>query len=271
MSRGARGYSPQPPDLTSRLYGPPGHPAPRGAAPYRYYNPTGRRRIVRGVTRGEAPARTPTAPIDGAVKTMALAIAQVLNDMVGINVRQPSSHAPPFRARQWDDSRNFTIALAGATFPIHFFPGGASTPANTVVPPGVRGVLFNLEVYAALGVAAAATAQPFLNAKYSLLKNNQVVSGFDTLACASFTVDQITDAAGADLRGAGQVTPSKVLVPVQLVEGDTLSLFSTGSGATAYNGLLRASGWFYPVELQGDNIVGTMADRGNLDGLARRL
>ncbi len=266
MSRGSRGYSQQPPDLTSRLVGPPGHPAPQGAAPYRYYNPSGRRRALRD-SRGRV--ITPVSPrareigeVDGLGREARM-LARVLNDAIGINIRQPSSNVPPFRAQQWTRRDTGSIAGAGSiTRNVSFDNSGNSTP----VPAGVRGVLTLLKCWVFpdnLGSIANLTS-----ARLTLFRNEVAVPGFTDVSVGYTQLEEITDVDGAEYRGA-TIDPFEVLVPAKLEEGDILTI-QIFAGSTNADFHLQASGWFYPIEQQGDNVTGTVADRGNVEGLIRR-
>jgi len=263
MSRGARGFSQQPPDLTSRLVGPPGNPAPQGAAPYRYYNPSGRRRALRdGRGRPLTPVskRAPEVGETDGLGREARMLARVLNDAIGINIRQPSSHAPPFRARQWSFNTTFEPAPA-TTQAISFYVG------QTTVSEGVRGVVSDLEFYA-YTIDQDALFSPS-NMFGTLLKNGALVPGWEDILPGMTINETTTDANGSDSRGAVIRSP-KVCVPIQLQPGDTLSFVAERNGVVLIQVMIRLCGWFYPIEQQADNVTGTVADRGNIEGLIRR-
>lgn len=191
-----------------------------------------------------------------------MSFAKMLNDMVGVNVRQPSSNVPPFRAQQW--SYDVGASLAGgasATFPVFFRNG------STVVGSGIRGVLSSLDFY----IAPMDTDVLLINVSAitaTLLKRDQVVPGFEFMSPGALTMETITDATGSDSYGS-DFPGQKVVVPVKLEEGDTLDFNWTNGFASAASIRVVFAGWFYPIETQGENVVGTVADRGSETGLAR--
>ena len=238
---------PGPPDFVERIDSAGGRPA-RGLCLPNYYRPGGRTKASR-LARG----RIPFAAID----VLTQRLDRLLRDTVGMNVRQPSSNVPPFRAQQWTRLDAFSVAAAGS---ITRSIGFDNTNTPTPVPEGVNGVMtmFRAWIYSDnQGVLVTPGA-----ASMSLFVNGATPAGFRNVAVGFIATETITDAAGSDTFGA-IVEPFEVLVPLKLMTGDVLTFTLFGGGGAQQNVAFQASGWFYPIEVEADGILGTVADRGS--------
>jgi len=252
-----RGYLPGSPDFTSRLIHPGG--TPRSAAEAGTPNYYARGRGEAGPT-VRAPDRNLT---DGDVQALALAMAKVLSSQIGMNVRQPSSNVPPFRAVQWSFDIEIATGIAATTTSTIFF----SLPGNAAVALGQRGVIASLDWnYLGEDINTIPNTAVIVG---DLRKNGSIVPGYADLRPGAITLETITDASGSNSIGS-DVSGERALVPVKLEPGDTLSFSVSNANAVAVQTRLFIGGWFYPIEVQEENILGTVADRGNELGMVRR-
>ena len=175
----------------------------------------------------------------------------------GINVRLPSHIAPPFRASAF----HFTLP-AGTTAPV--FPGTNFTVTfngQSVVPEGLQGVISELS-WLAFWEDADLIA-PVDDTLLTIRRNGVAVPGFLSLRAGYDHSEGVTDIAGTEFNGV-QVPSPKITAPIHLKPGDVIEVNVTDDVAsgTDPNVELRLSGWLYPIEVEADGIVGTMADRG---------
>lgn len=258
MTNGSgRGYNPGAPDLVSRLHHPPGANSRAESGTPNYYA-RGRGEAGRSI---RAPARNLT---DADVDALTVALARVLSSQVGMNVRQPSSNVPPFRAIQWSFDVEINTANAATTTTAIPF----AQPSTVAVAQGQRGVIASLD-WNYMGEDVN-TLIPNTNVIVgNLLRNGTIVPGYSNLRPGVITLETLTDASGSNSVGS-DVSGERVLVPVKLEAGDTLSFqISNVTGVTVTTRIF-IGGWFYPIEVQEENVVGTVADRGNELGMVRR-
>ena len=242
------------PDTTSRLageLGASGHPSARGLIPQNYYRTTRGRggRGGRGVR--DIPAQWLTL-VDYAVARL---IHSLRYKNPGINVRLPSHIHPPFRAVQFSFFQVQTAGAVPVTTQVTF-------NGQSVVPEGVQGVVSTLEVKATSNDQDT-TVDP-TTVRFGINKNGLAVPGFLTIdGRVGFTQQEsVTDIGGAEIRGANFEGP-KIVSPIKLAPGDTLTTtIQLSGGATALRTLVFLAGWLYPIEVEADGIVGTLADRG---------
>jgi len=252
-----RGHLPGSPDFQSRLIHPGGTPRSAAEAGTPNYYARGRGEAGRTI---RAPARNLT---DADVEALAMAMAKVMSSQIGMNVRQPSSNVPPFRAVQWSfDIEIVTLNAATTTSTIFF-----SLPSTAAVALGQRGVIASLDWnYLGEDVNTIPNTAVIVG---DLRKNGSIVPGYADLRPGAITLETITDASGSNAIGS-DVSGERVLVPVKLEPGDTLSFSVSNTTGVTVTTRLFVAGWFYPIEVQEENILGTVADRGNEYGLVRR-
>jgi len=236
------------PDFIQRIEG-VGGPVSKGLFPSNYWTATGAkgRRMLR---RGRWSSKN-------ACDYILQGLSREFRDAIGLNVRQPSSNVPPFRAEQWTRRDSFSVAAGGQiTRNIGFNNQNALTP----VGDGVKGVLTMFRAWLfSNNQGALATGQ---GASMTLFRNGVTPPGFRNVAVGFIQTETITDAAGSDTFG-GIIEPFEVLVPLKLVTGDTLSFTLFGGGGATQQVAFQAAGWFYPIEVDADGILGTVADRGS--------
>lgn len=171
----------------------------------------------------------------------------------GVNVRLPSHIAPPFRSVAYNFQRLDTASATGDQFFIAF-------NGQTVVPDGVQGVIANVEWVSYPGDTDVNTG--FRELELTLFRNSQVVAGWLSKRPGYFDSESITDIAGEQVGGANVASPN-AFAPIHLKPDDTLeAVVINNSGLANPQYELRVSGWLYPVEVEADGIIGTMADRG---------
>lgn len=238
------------PDFIQRIEG-VGGPVSKGLFPNNYWSATGAgtrdgRRMLR---------RPPESKV--ACDYILRGLAEQFRDALGLNVRQPSSNVPPFRATQWTRRDAFSVAAAGS---ITRSIGFDNTNVATEVGEGVNGVLtmFRAWIFSdnqgGLVTPSAASMTLFLN--------GVTPPGFRNVAVGFLASETITDADGSDTFGA-IVEPFEVLVPLKLKTGDSLTFTLFGGGGEQQNVAFQAAGWFYPIEVDADGVLGTVADRGS--------
>lgn len=183
-------------------------------------------------------------------------LQELVRNTIGLNVRQPSSNVPPFRADQWLFDQTVTLASGiSATVAVNFRPG------QLEVPEGVRGVLASLEFWFVANNEGALVVPTFVS--LDLRKNTLTVPGYQAMQPGAITLETITDAAGSDAVGS-EFPGERAFVPVKLETGDELSLvFGPNLGATDITTRVLLAGWWYPIEVEADGVLGTVADRGS--------
>lgn len=239
-----------PPDFVQRIDQVAGRTPDAGLFPNNYWTP-GRR--VRQMAR-----RIPKASIQFLLDHL----DRRLRDVLGLNVRQPSSNVPPFRAQQILFNTSATILDGTALNVGPPVQAGATLfgPAQREVPEGLRGVLSVIqwgiwtETAAAL-VSTDTTGIPVLTVR----KNNVEVPGFVGIIPQMSTFETpVTTSSG--FFGP----PFEALVPIKLDPGDTIQFVTnTNSTGEDISYMLRAIGWIYPIEVEADGVLGTLADRGS--------
>lgn len=219
-------------------------------------NPSSRGLFLRNYWRTRRRGRAPALnPLDTALADYLVAklMAALRYENPGINVRLPSHISPPFRSVQWsaDFQVGPTAAAQSVVVPIN---------GQTVVPEGVRGVVNYV----------AATAYPddddvnvgVQDIILSIAKNGLTVPGFQALRAGFTKAEILTDIAGENVT-AGTFPSQQLVAPIQLEPGDQLTAIYQNDGPFVDPALtFRVAGWVYPIEVEGDGIVGTLADRG---------
>lgn len=245
------------PDLVRRLLGVGAKPPQDGQA--NYYAPL--REVADALNK-------PMAISDASCNQLALTLARMLNNAIGINVRLPSHIAPPFRSIQWLDSRVVQVGVGLAIPNTNLSFNGTS--GGITVPEGMRGVLVVAQWFAwpedqDQGAGISYQTVPVMN----IAKNGIPQNGWGGIQAAMQLTESVTIATGASLQGT-VITPFEAPGHINLEAGDTIQ-FATSTNLTGVilRGMFRVAGWLYPIEVQGENIVGTVADRGNSGGLVR--
>lgn len=172
----------------------------------------------------------------------------------GINVRLPSHHAAPFRAIMWTFETDAEV-LSGA-------PLNATVEFNgqAVVPEGVRGVVADLGFWVYPTDLDNIVDDP-LDAAFTLTRQGLAVPGLLDIRPGVVVGEQITDAGGSDDVWAA-ITSPRIVAPVSIEPGDVLAVRVTRTSLQPLRAVVRLQGYLYPIEVEGDGIVGTMADRG---------
>lgn len=196
------------------------------------------------------------------------ALDRRLRDLVGLNVRQPSHHAAPFRANQI--LYNAGAAIGNGTQLSSAAAGGiplfGPSSGQSTCPDGHNAIVCAVEwftytrdqdtvIYPVSGIGGA----PVLN----VFKNRMLVPGYVGILPGMQVSESVTDAAGAD--ASGVVIPAlKSCSPIKLEPGDRIDVeSSTNSTGVAVTYFLRMVGYVYPIEVEADGILGTLADRGS--------
>lgn len=192
----------------------------------------------------------PEDPIDRLVKEL----RAMLRDLTNINVRQPSHMAPPFRSEPWIYQATTTGVTEEQVIRIN---------SNSNVPVGSNGVLTHVsyvlsaEFNAGLLVPAwgetGASTLPLTVRKngLSIPALNALLPAYDHGAQVNTGLDYVTQNAAI---------PQIPIPPIPLNQGDFLTWFvpSLGTGRA----WLQFAGYTYPIEVDGDGVRGTLADRG---------
>lgn len=217
---------------------------PRGLFRQNYY----RSKRSQGVTPGASD------PIMRLVEEL----RHMLRDLTNLNVRQPSHMAPPFRAVQF----TYQVALETVlTEPVPIPING-----NLLVPAGTIAVL-NFVSWSQSPTPAGATVPPAWDIAggaaateglLSILRNGSTIPGLDAISPA-ITVG-INQLSGVDYTVQEGHVPPLPVMPTTLYQGDSLSWFATAPSGGRY--WLQVSGYTYPIEVDGDGVRGTLADRG---------
>ena len=217
-------------------------------------------RVPYGLFRPNQWRALPKKAAPGGVDPIARLVAELrhmLRDLTNLNVRQPSHMAPPFRAQQW----SYQVYLAAdATDPVIIPISG-----NEVIPTGSLGVISSIMYVGIPAYASASTLAPLWGeaaaepAILTVMRNGQAISGLDRIR-PSFTRGNQQSVGGVDFNVQTATMPPLPIIPVTLLQGDSLSYTTTNLGAG--NAYLQIMGYTYPIEHDGDGVRGTLADRG---------
>lgn len=217
-------------------------------------------RVPFGLFRPNQWRARPRNPSAGPVDQVARLIAELRNmlrDLTNLNVRQPSHMAPPFRAQQW----SYQVYLdTDATDPVTIPIGG-----NSVVPTGSLGVIVSLMYVGIPPYSSGSILSPLwgeaaaVPATLTLYRNSQAISGLDAIR-PSFTRGNQASVGGVDFNVQTATMPPLPIIPVPLLQGDSLTYTTTNLGTG--NAYLQVMGYTYPIEHDGDGVRGTLADRG---------
>lgn len=230
-------------DLQERLLR-NGGALPRGLFRQNYY----RSKRGHGITPGA------TDPILRLVEEL----RHMLRDLTNLNVRQPSHMAPPFRAVQFTYQ---TIVNNVFTEPQPIPING-----NLTVPAGTIAVL-NYVSWVQSPTNAGATVPPAwpiaggsvpTEGVLSMVRNGSTIPGLDEISPSIVVGANLL--AGTDYTVQEGITPPLPIMPVTLYQGDALAWFATAPSGGQY--WLQVSGYTYPIEVDGDGVRGTLADRG---------
>lgn len=226
-------------DLTQRLN------ANGGRVPYGIWRPNQWR-----ARRGRGPG--PEDPIDRLVREFRV----MLRDLTNLNVRQPSHMAPPFRSEPFLYQTLWQSAGAGEqVIPIN---------GNLNVPPGTNGVLTYVS-YAFSGNSSfnAGTSVPAWGETGSstipmtIRRNGLAIGAYQGMLPTYET--GLQQNVGVDYAVHSVVVPQVPTIPVPLNQGDFLTFDLNIVSGFAY---LQFAGYIYPIEVDGDGVRGTLADRG---------
>jgi hypothetical protein len=180
-------------------------------------------------------------------------LGRLLRNLTNINVRQPSHMAPPFRATQFLFQTFLPGTVDAGTIPVN---------GNDSVPSGSLGILTHV-LFTAGGSFQGSPTFPHwgedagTGSTLSLMRNGVAIPSFSAVR-PSMTVG-IQQGIGADFWNSLCVLPPAPMVPVPLLQGDVLSFETNLVGGSGY---LQVSGYTFPIELDGDGVRGTLADRG---------
>lgn len=236
------------PDLQQRLLGNGGR-VPSGLFRPNYY-----RQKRRGGIGG--PSSLAAAAASDPVLQMQLeALRAMLRDLTNINVRQPSHMAPPFRATQFLFQTYLQASNAEpVTIPIN---------GNSAVPVGTNAVIYWIDYSLGAGFNTTLTVPGWGETganqlPVTIYKNSQAIPGLSSLLPRYTMGVQLTS--GADFLVQQRGPAAVPLIPVTLQQGDALA-FTNDVGGTG-EAYLQIAGYTYPIEVDGDGIRGTLADRG---------
>lgn len=233
------------PDLQQRLLGNGGR-VPNGLFRPNYY----RSKRSRANPAAAALAANPTLlyELD--------ALRNMLRDLTNVNVRQPSHLAPPFRATQFLFQ---TFLNATNVDPVTITMNG-----NDAVPIGSNAVVYwvsyvfgptfnGVNTVPAWGETFASTLP------LQMQRNGQAIPGLGALLPAYQHGVQISS--GADYNTQWSGPPAPPLIPIPLLQGDSISFTNVIGGGTG-EAYFQVAGYIYPIEIDGDGVRGTLADRG---------
>lgn len=192
------------------------------------------------------------------------ALRRMLRDITSVNVRQPSTLAPPFRALNWYSRQGFAFSATG---PI---TGTISFNGNQTVPQGVNAVITHVRFQVALDPNSNTLTDPldianaFLAPSFmSLLVDGVVVPGFSRRIAE---VVQLTTAIGLNevIVGLNHLM-MPLAAPIALQAGSVVTFEADTNPAFVLllAGLVEATGYLYPIEMSADGVRGTLADRGS--------
>ena len=172
----------------------------------------------------------------------------------GINVRLPSHVNPPFRSVQFTFQQITSVTAATTSTTVTF-------NGQSVVPDGVRGVVSRMSFEVAQDNIDVLTFPQ--RARLTVVKNDQALPGFLDLIPGFTRLEELTDVSGAQIEGASISSPA-IVSPITLEPGDRLQtqLRQIPVVGVAFDAYVTLQGWLYPIEVEADGIVGTLADRG---------
>lgn len=216
-------------------------------------------RVPYGLFRPNQWRARPRAAAPGGADPISRLIAELrhmLRDLTNLNVRQPSHMAPPFRAQQF----SYQVYLdTDVTDPVTIPIGG-----NAVIPTGSLGVLSSVMFIGIPPYASGSILSPLWGeaattpCTLTLLRNSQALSGLEAVKPAFTRGNQANIAVDFNVQLA--TMPPLPIIPVPLLQGDSLTYTATGFGTA--NCYLQVMGYTYPIEHDGDGVRGTLADRG---------
>ena len=197
------------------------------------------------------------------------ALRNMLRNLI-LNVRQPSTQAAPFRssnfyfrfAAPFDGLSPFTI-----TTTVNF--GG-----NVSVPEGVNAVITDCNLTCSRNVGQSA-GDPYAMSQFgedpcrlALLVNGLVLPGFENggRMTAGLWVQSAFPVSAADNRFSGFVRANIMPLgaPIPLRPGDVVTARATSTGTpndAQITAFIEIGGYTYPIEVDGDGVRGTLADR----------
>lgn len=184
------------------------------------------------------------------------ALRNMLRDLTNLNVRQPSHMAPPFRATQFLFQQFLSATnVDPVTIPLN---------GNDFVPIGSNAVIYWVS-YAMAPVFNGTNTIPAWGETaasqlpLSIQRNGQPLPGLGRLLPTYQHGVQVTS--GADFLTQWSGPPAPPLIPIPLVQGDALSFTNVIGGGTG-EAYFQVAGYIYPIEIDGDGVRGTLADRG---------
>lgn len=183
-------------------------------------------------------------------------LRDMLRDLTNLNVRQPSTLAPPFRAQQFVFQ---TLLPATNNDPVAIPIGG-----ELIVPAGVRAVV-NFVSFT-MGPATPTTptvpdpwgetgANP---STLTILRNGIALPGM--LDLLPSMLHGVQAAVGPDFALTYSLVPGVPFIPIALTQGDALAF--TNQVTSVGMCYLQVAGYTYPIEEDVDGVRGTLADRG---------
>lgn len=198
-------------------------------------------------------------PIDPGLKQLVdYAIGELMRKLryenPGINVRLPSHINPPFRSVQFTFQR-VSVALTGTTQRIITVLFGGQSE----VPDGLQGVISSIEC---TNQSQDTDGAQTIDIRFTMSVNGNVVPGFLRQATGRLYFEQFLDIAGSENDGFIIQSPV-VATPIKLQPGDVVQIaLEDLIGVDNPDVFVRIAGWLYPIEVEADGIVGTMADLG---------
>ena len=229
-------------DLTQRLL------QNGGRVPYGLFRPN----QWRARPRGQAPGGSDP------ISRLVAELRHMLRDLTNLNVRQPSHMAPPFRAQQFSYQVYLDVDVTDpVTIPIS---------GNTVIPTGSLGVLASVMFIGIPPYASGSIISPLWGevattpTTLTILRNSQAISGLDAIKPSFTRGNQPSSVPSVDFNVQNATMPPLPMIPVPLLQGDSLSYTAAGFGTA--NCYLQVMGYTYPIEHDGDGVRGTLADRG---------
>lgn len=206
------------------------------------------------------PRGAPPVPPPAGLGPLIDALRAMLRDLTFVNVRMPSTLAPPFRSLNFYFKTGVSFALGLTQTTTVLFNG------NSSVPTGTNAVITSARMWVGLvSPIAVAAADPldmattWVNAsRCSLLVNGSAVAGFQDRIADAYEVAEIPGVANLSVGVNHLMTP--LAAPIPLNAGDVVTMSATVP-SLALNCLLEVTGYLYPTEITADGIRGTMADR----------
>lgn len=188
-------------------------------------------------------------------------LREMLRDLTNLNVRQPSTLAPPFRADNFYYRLGGSFAVPGT--PVNVVTWGS--PSQTFVPQGQNAVVSAITLLVAqiptntvlndLMDVSGFYANP---SRLSVFKNGSGLPGLQGRVATMIDSNEIPGAANTQYLSPHQFMP--LSAPLALTQGDVLT-FQVSAPVISGAFLVEMSGYLYPIELDGDGVRGTLADR----------